>query len=99
MIKAIAFDLWETLITDTPELSRAQERLRLERMEEILVARGFAGTAAAIEQAYRRVWAPPPGPPLVAAPPRAPPPPDRALPLEARTRRLPRPPPHPPRGG
>lgn len=56
MIKAIAFDLWETLITDTPELSRAQERLRLERMEEILVARGFSGTAEAIEQAYRRLW-------------------------------------------
>jgi putative hydrolase of the HAD superfamily len=36
MLKAIAFDLWETLITDTPELSKAQERLRLTRMEEIL---------------------------------------------------------------
>jgi len=36
MLKAIAFDLWETLITDTPELSKAQERLRLAKMEEIL---------------------------------------------------------------
>jgi putative hydrolase of the HAD superfamily len=56
MIKAIAFDLWETLITDTPELSRAQERLRLERMEEILADRGFGATAEAIESAYRRLW-------------------------------------------
>jgi putative hydrolase of the HAD superfamily len=56
MLKAIAFDLWETLITDTPELSRAQERLRLERMEEILASGGFGATASAIEQAYRRLW-------------------------------------------
>ena len=56
MIKAVAFDLWETLITDTPELSRAQEGLRLARMEEILASRGFGGTAAAIEHAYRRLW-------------------------------------------
>jgi putative hydrolase of the HAD superfamily len=56
MLKAIAFDLWETLITDTPELSRAQERLRLERMEKILADRGFGATAEAIEHAYRRLW-------------------------------------------
>ncbi len=56
MIKAIAFDLWETLITDTPALSGEQERLRLERMEAILAQRGFAATAEAIEQAYRRLW-------------------------------------------
>jgi putative hydrolase of the HAD superfamily len=56
MIRAIAFDLWETLITDTPEQARAQERLRLQRMEEILATRGFAATAAAIEGAYRRLW-------------------------------------------
>jgi putative hydrolase of the HAD superfamily len=56
MIKVIAFDLWETLITDTPELSRAQERLRLERMEEILAGRGHLATAEMIDQAYRRLW-------------------------------------------
>jgi putative hydrolase of the HAD superfamily len=56
MIRAIAFDLWETLITDTPELSRRQERLRLTRMEEILARRGFASTADEIERAYRRLW-------------------------------------------
>jgi putative hydrolase of the HAD superfamily len=56
MLKAIAFDLWETLITDTPELSREQERLRLTRMEEILRARGHAPVAERIERAYRALW-------------------------------------------
>ncbi len=56
MLKVIAFDLWETLITDTPEVSRAQERIRLSRMESILVARGHAREAEQIERAYRRLW-------------------------------------------
>ncbi len=56
MIQAIAFDLWETLITDTPELSRQQERLRLTRMEEILRARGYGAVADRIERAYRALW-------------------------------------------
>jgi putative hydrolase of the HAD superfamily len=55
-LKAISFDLWETLLTDTPELSRRQERLRLERMERVLVERGFSHTAERIEQAYRQLW-------------------------------------------
>lgn len=56
MLKAIAFDLWETLITDTPDLSRQQERLRLTRMEEILRARGHEAIADRIERAYRALW-------------------------------------------
>ncbi|HXH90487.1 MAG TPA: HAD family hydrolase [Thermoanaerobaculia bacterium] len=56
MLKAIAFDLWETLLTDTPEISRRQERLRLDRMERVLVERGFEETAARIETAYRSFW-------------------------------------------
>ena len=56
MLKAIAFDLWETLITDTPELSKQQERLRLTRMEEILTAHGFGELADRIEHAYRALW-------------------------------------------
>ena len=55
-LKAIAFDLWETLITDTPEISLAQERLRMTRMESVLVSRGHAAEAAQIERAYRRLW-------------------------------------------
>ena len=56
MLRAIAFDLWETLITDTPELSKQQERLRLTRMEEILTAHGFGELADRIEHAYRALW-------------------------------------------
>lgn len=56
MLKAVAFDLWETLITDTPDLSRRQERLRLTRMEEILRARGHEAVADRIEHAYRALW-------------------------------------------
>lgn len=56
MIKAVAFDLWETLITDTPELSRQQERLRMSRMEEILTAAGYGALADRIEHAYRALW-------------------------------------------
>jgi putative hydrolase of the HAD superfamily len=50
-LKAVGFDLWETLITDTPDLSRAQERLRLERLAKIL-----GQTPDAIERAYRDLW-------------------------------------------
>ncbi|HEX6083623.1 MAG TPA: HAD family hydrolase [Thermoanaerobaculia bacterium] len=56
MLRAVAFDLWETLITDTPELSREQERLRLTRMEEILTAHGHGALADRIEHAYRALW-------------------------------------------
>ncbi|MEO6259397.1 MAG: HAD family hydrolase [Thermoanaerobaculia bacterium] len=56
MLKAIAFDLWETLITDTPHVSRQQERIRLDRMERVLVDRGFPVTAERIEHAYRALW-------------------------------------------
>jgi hypothetical protein len=56
MLRAIGFDLWETLITDTPDLSRQQERLRLTRMEAILRARGHEAEAARIERAYRSLW-------------------------------------------
>lgn len=56
MLRAVAFDLWETLITDTPDLSREQERLRLTRMEEILAAHGHSALADRIERAYRALW-------------------------------------------
>jgi putative hydrolase of the HAD superfamily len=56
MLKAIAFVLWETLITDPPEQSRAQERLRLERMERVLRDAGFVTEAQRLEDAYRGTW-------------------------------------------
>ena len=56
MLKVIAFDLWETLITDTPEAARAQERMRLSRMEAILLDHHHIAEAKRIEDAYRTVW-------------------------------------------
>ncbi|HYI11194.1 MAG TPA: HAD family hydrolase [Thermoanaerobaculia bacterium] len=56
MLKAISFDLWETLITDTPELSRQQQEVRLARMEEVLRNRGYGAVAERIEHAHRALW-------------------------------------------
>ena len=56
MLKAIAFDLWETLITDTPVVSRQQERIRLERMERILREGHVSVTAERVDHAYRALW-------------------------------------------
>lgn len=56
MLKAIAFDLWETLITDTPALAKQQERLRLSQMERILRDAGCEAIAERIEQSYRALW-------------------------------------------
>ncbi len=55
MLRAVAFDLWETLITNTPEVSDEQQRLRLDRIEGILAVRGLA-TPERIERAYRDTW-------------------------------------------
>jgi len=55
VIRAVAFDLWETLITNTPEVSQEHTRFRLERLNAILRDRGFAATDR-VEAAYRRVW-------------------------------------------
>jgi putative hydrolase of the HAD superfamily len=54
--RAVAFDLWETLITDPPEISRQQEAFRLQRLEEILAERGWPQTAEQIHQAHRHAW-------------------------------------------
>jgi putative hydrolase of the HAD superfamily len=56
MIKAIAFDLWETLITEDATTARQQERLRLERIERILGVGGQAHSPVRIESAYRQLW-------------------------------------------
>lgn len=57
MIKAVGFDLWETLITSPPELSRRQEILRLDRLEEVLISLGHDSVSrSALEHAYREGW-------------------------------------------
>ena len=45
MLKAIAFDLWETLISYPPEAAVAHGRLRLEKMQQLLAERGVASSA------------------------------------------------------
>jgi FMN phosphatase YigB (HAD superfamily) len=56
MIRAIGFDLWETLITDTPALARQQEEIRLSRISAILDACGHGTAAPRLHAAYLDVW-------------------------------------------
>jgi putative hydrolase of the HAD superfamily len=56
MIRAAGFDLWETLITNSADVSRRQQHLRVTRLEQILAARGYGGIADRIERAHRDTW-------------------------------------------
>jgi putative hydrolase of the HAD superfamily len=51
MIRGVGFDLWETLITNTSDVSRRQKDLRLARMAEILSV-----AAERIDDAHRASW-------------------------------------------
>jgi putative hydrolase of the HAD superfamily len=51
VIKAIVFDLWETLITNPHDATHEHKRLRLERIARIL-----STTPNSLEPAYREVW-------------------------------------------
>lgn len=53
---AIAFDLWETLITDTPAASRLQESRRLATIARLLREAGREHGMERIEAAYRHTW-------------------------------------------
>ncbi|HYS54491.1 MAG TPA: HAD family hydrolase [Thermoanaerobaculia bacterium] len=50
-LKAICFDLWETLITNPPDLTRTHKQVRLERMAKIL-----GQPIEKMEAPYRDVW-------------------------------------------
>lgn len=56
MIRAVAFDLWETLITDTADIARQQESLRLDRMAAVLDGHALARDREKIVEAYRQLW-------------------------------------------
>jgi putative hydrolase of the HAD superfamily len=56
MLRAVGFDLWETLITNTPEVSREHGRVRLEKLTRTLAERGLAPPRERIEAAYRGSW-------------------------------------------
>lgn len=51
MLRAIAFDLWETLITNPPDLTHTHKQIRLARMSTIL-----GQPVEKIEGPYREVW-------------------------------------------
>jgi putative hydrolase of the HAD superfamily len=54
-LKAVAFDLWETLITNTPELSHRQKDLRVSRLADVLTANGY--DIDRVEHAHQESWA------------------------------------------
>lgn len=55
-LQAVAFDLWETLITDTPALSREHEARRLDGIAAELKRRGTVVDDETIRKAYRQMW-------------------------------------------
>ena len=52
-LRAVIFDLWNTLIADTPELTRQREKARLEGLAEAVAAAGLSFGQADVERAYR----------------------------------------------
>ena len=55
-MRAIAFDLWETLISDLPEIAVRQEQSRLQRVGQALHAAGHLFERPHLEAAYRSAW-------------------------------------------
>jgi len=53
LLRAIIFDLWNTLIADTPELMREREKARLEEWSRALEEAGLHRAPDAVEKAYR----------------------------------------------
>ncbi|MBI2212304.1 MAG: HAD family hydrolase [Acidobacteria bacterium] len=56
MLKAIAFDLWETLITDLPEIAQRQETARIEGLASLLAARDLVADRVQVTKAHRDTW-------------------------------------------
>ena len=56
MLRAVGFDLWETLITNTPEVSLRHRELRLAKLTRTLTERGVRPERERIEAAYRDSW-------------------------------------------
>ena len=52
MIRAVIFDLWNTLICDDPEISEQRNQLRLRSAQETLATIGHAYNAVDIEAAF-----------------------------------------------
>lgn len=55
MIQAITFDLWDTLIRETPESGRKVKEARIRGLYMLLQGQGYPGTLEEVEAAYERV--------------------------------------------
>jgi putative hydrolase of the HAD superfamily len=55
MLKAVTFDLWQTLILDTPEGLRQARAGRVRGIHEVLAGEGLVVNARAVEEAYDKV--------------------------------------------
>ena len=55
-MKAIGFDLWETLITNTPDASLAQQGRRIDDTARVLREFGIAFESARLRRAYHEQW-------------------------------------------
>ena len=53
-LRAVIFDLWGTLITDSPELGRGREKARLEGLASAPASAGLSYKPAEVERAYRQ---------------------------------------------
>jgi putative hydrolase of the HAD superfamily len=57
MLRAVTFDLWQTLILDTPEGLRQARADRVRGIHDVLAREGIAVEVAAVDQAYDAVGA------------------------------------------
>jgi len=55
LLKAVTFDLWQTLILDTPEGLRRARSERIRGVQEVLAAQGLSVQMGAVEAAYDAV--------------------------------------------
>ena len=55
-LRAVTFDLWQTLLMDTPEGLRQAQAERIRGIHRILAGQGVSVQLGAVEQAYDAVW-------------------------------------------
>jgi HAD superfamily hydrolase (TIGR01549 family) len=55
-LRAVTFDLWETLMHDTPASGERRRKLRISGMRQALATAGIKATAASVSSAYDGVW-------------------------------------------
>ncbi len=56
MIEAITFDLWQTLIRDTPAIVQRRDELRVRGMQEVLSDQGYEFLLQELDRAYEMGW-------------------------------------------